>query len=67
MLVVFGLSIYTATANSCTVGYENVFGFFLGEVWWDSNQKVVLQVIAEKMKICAYLHVSNNPYLQDVS
>jgi hypothetical protein len=31
MSVVFGLSIYTATANSCTVGNENVFlGFFVG-------------------------------------
>ena len=41
------LSIYTATANSCTVGNENVLlGFFVGG--WDSNQKVVLRVIAEK-------------------
>jgi len=31
--VVFGLSIYTATANSCTVGNENVLlGFFSGRV-----------------------------------
>ena len=31
MSVLFGLSIYTATANSCTVGNVNVlFGFFLG-------------------------------------
>jgi len=30
MSVVFALSIYTATANSCTVGNENVLlGFFL--------------------------------------
>jgi len=29
MSVVFGLSIYTATSNSCTVGNENVLlGFF---------------------------------------
>jgi hypothetical protein len=28
MSVVFGLSIYTATANSCTVGNENVLLFF---------------------------------------
>jgi len=49
MSVVFGLSIYTATANSCTVGNENILlGFFVGG--WDSNQKVVLQVIAEKIK-----------------
>ena len=39
MSVVFGLSIYTATANSCTVGNENVLGFFVGG---DFNQKVVL-------------------------
>jgi len=32
MSVEFGLSIYTATANHCTVGNENVFfvEFFLG-------------------------------------
>jgi len=31
MPVVFGLSIYTATGNSCTVGDENVLvGFFGG-------------------------------------
>jgi len=66
MSVVFGLSIYTATANSCTVGNENVLlGFFVEG--GDSNQKVVLRVIAEKMKICTYLHARNNPYTQDVS
>jgi len=65
MSVVFGLSIYTATAHSCCVGNENVLlGFF---VWGDSNQKVVLRVIAEKIKICTYLHVRNNPYRQNVS
>ena len=58
MSVVFGLSIYTATANSSTVGNENVLlGFF---VCGDSNQKLVLRVIAEKTKICTYLHVRNN-------
>ena len=32
MSVVFGLSICTATANSCNVGNKNVLvGFFLGE------------------------------------
>jgi len=32
MPVVFGLSIYTATGNSCTVGNENMLeGFFSGE------------------------------------
>jgi len=31
MSAVFGLSIYTATGNSCTVGDENVWvGFFGG-------------------------------------
>jgi len=30
MPVVFGLSIYTATGNSCTVGDENVLVVFLG-------------------------------------
>ena len=40
MSVVFSLSIYTATGNSCTVGNENVLvGFCLGG---DSNKKVVL-------------------------
>jgi len=64
MSVVFGLSIYTATANSFTVGNENVLlGFLCG----DSNPKVVLRVIAEKMKIFTYLHVRNNPYTQDES
>ena len=69
MSVVFGLSIYTATANSCTVGNENVLlGFFLGGGWGgDSNKKLVLRVIAGNMKICTYLHVRNNPYRQDVS
>jgi len=67
MSVVFGLSIYTATANSWTVGNENVvLGFFEG-VGGDSNKKVVLWVIAEKMKICSNLHVRNNQYPQDVS
>jgi len=33
MSVVFGLSIYTATANSCTVGNENELLEFLGGVW----------------------------------
>ena len=68
MSVVFHLSIYTATANSCTVGNENVLlVFFLGRAGGDCNKKVVLRVIAEKMKICPYLHVRNNPYPQDVS
>jgi len=65
MSSVFGLSVYTATANSFTVGNENVLlGFFVGG---DSNKKVVLGVIVKKMNICTYLHVRNNPYRQDVS
>jgi len=69
MPVVFGLCIYTATGNSCTVGNENVLlGFFWGlcgrRVYFSKH--VVLQVIAEKMKIYC-LHVRNNPYTQDVS
>ena len=40
MSVFFGLSIYTAAANSRNVGNENVLlGFFVGG---DSNKKVVL-------------------------
>jgi len=66
MPVVFGLSIYTATGNSCTVGDENVLvGYFLGG-GGNFTKHLVLLVIAEKMKICC-LHVSNNPYTQDVS
>ena len=52
MLIVFDLSLYTATANSCTVGNENVLVGFIGGGVGDSNKKVVLRVIAEKMKIC---------------
>ena len=40
MSVVFGLCIYTATANSYTVGDENVLVGFGGG--GDSNNKVVL-------------------------
>jgi len=65
MPVLFGLSIYTATGNSCTFGNENVLlGIFCEGR--DSNQKLVLQVIAERMKICTYLHVRNNTYPPDV-
>jgi len=55
---VFGLSIYTATANT-TVGNENVLVgfFFLREGVGNILKKVGLQVILEKMKICSYLHV----------
>jgi len=65
MSAVFGLSIYTATANSCTAGNENVlFGIFFvgpGVRRWNFYKNVVLEVIGEKLKIC-YLHVKNNPY-----
>jgi len=44
-----------------------VVGIFLGGFGGDSNKMVVLRVIAEKMKICSYLHVRNNPYPQGVS
>jgi len=65
MSVVFGLSLYTATGNSCTLGDENVLvGIFCGGR--DSNQKVVLQVFAERMEICTCLHVRNNTYPPDV-
>jgi hypothetical protein len=66
--IVFGLSIYTATANGCTVGNENVLlGFFCGGGGLDFSKIVFVRVIAEKMKICSYLLVGNNSYLQDVS
>jgi len=68
MSIVFGLSIYTATANSCAVGNENVLlGIFFGGWGMVPNQKVVLLVIAERMKICTYLHIRNNTYPPDVS
>jgi hypothetical protein len=62
--VVFGLSICTATTNTSTVGNENLLlGFFLmGKCVWNSNKQEGLWVIAEKMKICSYLHVWKNPY-----
>ena len=70
MSVVFVLSICTATANGSTVGNENVvLGLFLEEDGGgvNSNKKVGLRVIAEKMKICSYLLVGKNPYSHDVS
>ena len=69
MSVVFGLSIYTFIANSCTVWIENVLLKFSlgGEVEGNSNRKVSLRVIAGMMKICSCLHVSNKPYPQNVS
>ena len=68
MSVVFGLSIYTATATVELLGMKmGCWDFFWEGLGGDSNQKVVLRVIAEKMKICTYLHVRNNPYWQNVS
>ena len=70
MSIVFGLSICTATANSCTVGDENVvLGLFWGEDGGGeiSNKKLRLRVIAENMKICSYVHVEKNSYLHDIS
>ena len=69
MPFVVRLSIYTATGNSCTLGNENVlvrFSWGGGERRLNFNKNVVLQVIAENLKIY-YLHVRNNPYPQDVS
>jgi hypothetical protein len=55
--VVFGLIIFTATANT-SVGNENVIlGFFSGEVVGSILKMVGLRVIAEKMKVCCYLRV----------
>jgi len=71
MSIVFGgISIYTATANSCSVGNENVvLGLFWGEDRGGeiSNKKLRLRVIAEKMKICSYVHFGQNSYLHDIS
>jgi len=62
---VWFIDIYTATANSCTAGNENVLlGIFFvlsGGRRWNFYKNVVLEVIAEKVKLC-YLHVKNNPY-----
>jgi len=34
---------------------------------WVCTRRVVLQVIAEKMKSYSYLHVAKNPYPPDIS
>jgi len=70
--VVFGLSICTATTNTSTVGNGNMLLGFCVCVCvcgggLNSNKKVGLRVIAEKLKICSFLHVEENPYPQDVS
>jgi hypothetical protein len=59
------MSICKTTANSSTVGNENVvLGLFWGQDGGReySNEKVGLQVIAEKMKICSYIRVGKNHY-----
>jgi hypothetical protein len=59
MSVVFGLSICTATANSWTVGSENVLcGGGVGDKI--STRWVDLHVTAEKMKIYSSIHVGKN-------
>jgi hypothetical protein len=64
----FGLSIYTATTNFCTVGNEKVLlGLFWRGFEVGSKKKVLLSIIAGNMKICTYFHVRNNLYEQDVS
>jgi hypothetical protein len=68
MFVIFGFSICTASAKNCSVGNGNVLPeFFLEGKGGDSNNKLGLQVIAEKMKICSYIHIGKCPYPQDVS
>ena len=45
MSVVFGLSIYTATANSCTVGNEKnvLLVFFLGSGGWVEVGEILIR------------------------
>jgi hypothetical protein len=62
---IFVLSISTSSAKNCSVGNGNVLLDFFGG--GDSNIKVGLQVIVEKMKICSYLRVGKCPYPWDVS
>jgi len=59
---VFGLSIHTATGNSCTVGNENVLSGIFGGGGGERrgrggnfNNNFVLQVFTEKIKICFLL------------
>ena len=68
MSVIFGFSICTASAENCSVGNGNVlleFFFWKGE--GDCNNNVVLQVIAETMKIYSYLYIGEFPSPWDVS
>ena len=65
--VVFGLSICTATTDTSTVGNRIfVIGFFGVGVGRISNNKIGLRVMAQKVKICSYLHVGKNRYTHDV-
>jgi len=52
MSVVFVLSIYTAMADTWTVGNGNVLLGFFGGVGRNFNKKIGLGIIAEKMKVC---------------
>jgi len=69
MSVVCGLSICTASEKNCSVGNGNVVLEFLSGrgLGGNSDNKVDLQVIAEKMKMCSYFHVGKCPYLRDAS
>jgi hypothetical protein len=59
MSVVFELSICTAIANSCSLGYGNVLLSFFLEGGGGSVciRWLVLHVPAEKMKIYSYIHI----------
>ena len=69
MSVVCGLSICAASEKNCSFGNGNVLLEFFsgGGLGWNSDNKVGLQVIAEKMNICSYFRVGKCPYLQDFS
>ena len=67
MSVTCGLSVCTASEKNCSVGSGNVLleFFFMervGGVVVNSDSKVCLQIIAEKMKICSYFYVGICPY-----
>jgi len=42
---------------------------FVGVTWVGEiyNKKFGMGVIAEKMRICCYLHIRKSPYIHDVS
>jgi hypothetical protein len=68
-LVVFGLSICTATGKDSSFGNKIILLGFLGVTWVGKNysKKLGMLVIAERMKMCCYLHMEKNPYVQLVS